>query len=296
MVPPPMTDVVNRQVELARASGARDRTAIFLHIGKTAGTTLNSVLDRGFEPEAIFTVDTYDPATAEAQLARLPADGLERLRLIRGHFIYGVHRVLPQPALYFSLLRHPYERLMSAYLHIRSVPRHRLHRQVVDEGLSFEEFVTSGITLETDNWQLRCLAGDVDTPFGACGEAMVQRAIENIGRDFALVGVAERFDDSLLVLSRMYGWRSTGYVRLNEGTSERPDVAPSVLDAIEAQIALERELYAQASEILTSISAMLPGLGAARQMLRWRNAGQRGIRRAKRVLRRSKRQPGAIES
>ena len=284
-----MIEVVERQVELARTSGARDRAAIFVHIGKTAGTTLNSVLDRGFEPETVFTVDTYDSAPAEAQLARLPAANLGKLRLIRGHFMYGVHHVLTQPALYFSLLRDPCDRLVSAYRHIRSEPRHRLHRQVVGEGLSFEEFVTSGITLETDNWQLRCLAGDADTPFGACGEDMVQKAMTNVRHDFALVGISERFDDSLVVLSRMYGWRRIRYVRLNQATSERPEVTPSVVEAIEAQITLERKLYAQANEILTSVSAALPGLRAARQMLRLGNAGQRGVGRAGRILLRSHR-------
>ena len=287
-----MIDVVERQVELARTSGARDRAAIFVHIGKTAGTTLNSILDRGFEPETVFTVDTYDPVPAQAQLSRLPAETLERLRLIRGHFVYGIHEVLSQPALYFSLLRDPCDRLMSAYGHVRSVPSHRLHRQVVDEQLSFEEFVTSGITIETDNWQVRSLAGDADTPFGACGDGLLQKALENIRRDFALVGIAERFDDSLLVLSRMYGWRSIGYVKLNVGRSERPKLSPSILEAIDAQIALERELYSQAREILTSVSARLPGLRAARHVLRWGNAGQRGKSRAKRVLRAS--HPGSV--
>jgi hypothetical protein len=155
----------------------------------------------------------------------------------------------------------------------------------VDERLSFEDFVKSGITIETDNWQLRCLAGDGDTPFGACGELMLQKALENIRRDFAAVGVAERFDDSLLVLSRMYGWRSISYTRLNEGRSERPEVTPGVLQAIEAQISLERQLYAQANEILTSVSARLPGLRAARYALQWGNASRRGLSRAKRLLR-----------
>lgn len=291
MVPATTIDI-KRQLTFLHRAGARDRTAIFLHIGKTAGTTLNSVLDREFPSAAIFTVDSHEDASARAQLTRLRAQELARLRLVRGHLMYGVHEVLPQRALYFSLLRDPCERLISAYGHIRSVPSHRLHRQVVDGGLSFEEFVTSGVTIETDNWQLRCLAGDADTRFGECDERMLDRAIENVRRDFAFLGIAERFDESLIALSRMYGWRNISYVRLNQGRSPRPTITPRIRAAIEPQLALDRELYVQATEMLTSVSAALPALRAGRHLLQWVNVGQRGVIGAKRVLRRSR--PGLI--
>jgi hypothetical protein len=284
-----MMETVARQVQLARATGARGTTALFLHIGKTAGTTLNSILDREFPSDAIFAVDSHDTASAEAQLDRLSPEKRAQLRLIRGHFVYGVHRVLDQPSLYFSLLRDPCERLISAYAHIRAVPSHRLHRHLVEEQLSFEEFVTSGITLETDNWQLRCLAGDAETPFGRCDQAMLQAAIQNIGRRFAFVGTSERFDDSLLILSRMYGWRHISYIRLNEAKITRAAVTPEVRRKIDAQISLERELYAYATEVLTSVLGNLTGVSMARRLLRWENIGQRGIRRVKRSIRASPR-------
>ena len=119
-----MTDAVDRQTRLVRETGARGRTTIFLHIGKTAGTTLAAVLRQRYHGRAVFTYDSNDPQSASDQLERLDPTQLGRLRLVRGHLLFGIHAHLPQPALYISLLRDPRARLESTYRHMSLRSRH----------------------------------------------------------------------------------------------------------------------------------------------------------------------------
>ena len=88
-----------------RADGRRYRSAlmdhralIFLHIPKTAGTTLNRIIEWQYSPFEIFTMDPYRIRATPERLKRLPEGRRRRLRVVRGHMFYGVHECLPQGA------------------------------------------------------------------------------------------------------------------------------------------------------------------------------------------------------
>ncbi|MCI0728869.1 MAG: hypothetical protein L0332_19435, partial [Chloroflexi bacterium] len=75
-------------------------TIIFLHIPKTAGTTLNAILDSYYPREKSYT--TYStPRYPDGSLEELKAfteAEKARLDLIEGHLAFGVHELLPRPA------------------------------------------------------------------------------------------------------------------------------------------------------------------------------------------------------
>ncbi len=96
-----------------------DREAlIFLHIPKTAGTTLNRIIERQYSPFAIFTMDPYRIRATAERLKRLPEGRRRRLRVVRGHLFYGIHEFLPQGATYITMLHEPLARTLSAYYFI----------------------------------------------------------------------------------------------------------------------------------------------------------------------------------
>jgi hypothetical protein len=245
---------------------------IYLHIGKTAGVTLHQVLQRQFPrsqilwlhrvprsmlleaaagsglgagpgPEARASGRRPDRELSLAYVASLPRDTLLRLRLIEGHTIFGIHRWVPRPAVYATFLRHPVARTFSGYAYIRRRPRHPLYS--LSHSLSLGEFLRSGAALQLDNGQTRAIAGDTTTPFGECGPDLLEQAKRNIDRHFAVVGLTERFDESLLLLQRAFGWRDVRYVRANVSrrarTSHRAD--PAVRRVIEEYNQLDLELY-----------------------------------------------------
>ena len=67
-------------------------TLIFLHIPKTAGTTLNRIIEWQYSPFEIFTIDPYRIRATPERLKRLPEERRRRLRVVRGHMLYGVHK------------------------------------------------------------------------------------------------------------------------------------------------------------------------------------------------------------
>ena len=79
----------------------------FLHIEKTAGLSLTSVLDSLFAAEDICAFDR------KALLTTMPIEQLATHRLIRGHYTYALHRLLPQMPLTLTLLRDPVDRVIS---------------------------------------------------------------------------------------------------------------------------------------------------------------------------------------
>src|SRR4029077_1199286 len=77
-------------------------TVIFLHIGKTAGTTLRRIPRRHYPKSDIMVVRSR-PFTREhtlAQFAELPEAQRSAPRLIMGHTVFGLHELVPRPSTY----------------------------------------------------------------------------------------------------------------------------------------------------------------------------------------------------
>jgi hypothetical protein len=107
-----------------------------------------------------------------------------------------------------------------------------------------EEYVESGISLESDNSQTRAIAGDTTTLFGACSQELLETAKRNIDHHFAVVGLTERFDESLILLRRTFGWSKLHYAPANFSLRRgRRPVPKSVLKRIEALNWLDADLY-----------------------------------------------------
>jgi hypothetical protein len=110
--------------------------------------------------------------------------------------------------------------------------------------MTLEQYVESGISLETDNSQTRAIAGDTTTPFGACDDELLERAKRNIDRHFAVVGLTERFDESLILFRRVFGWSNLHYAPANVSLKwQRRPVPGSLLERIGSLNRFDAELY-----------------------------------------------------
>jgi hypothetical protein len=234
----------------------RAPTVIFLHIGKTAGMTMRQVLRRQFPRSDVLVVRT--PNRNPRRLLReesleyfasLPVDVRAGSRLIMGHTIFGLHELVPRPCVYITLLREPLKLVASQYNFVRRTPGHWLHETALR--MSLPEYVQSGVSLEMDNSQTRALSGDVSTDFGQCSESMLETAQRNIDGHFAVVGLTERFDESLVLLSRAFGWPRLRYVRANVTPShQRYELSPDTVAMIRKLNVLDQELYVRTAAAL----------------------------------------------
>jgi Galactose-3-O-sulfotransferase len=258
--PPPRDEADARPDEPAAERGDRP-TVIFLHIGKTAGTTMRRILRRQYRQSEILLIRNREIRARGGEPGRpnreqtleyfagLPERERARPRLIIAHTIFGLHRSVPRPSTYVTLLRDPVSLTISQYFYVARNPRHPLHAELTSRFPTLDAYVRSGVALETDNSQTRAISGDTDTPFGACTEAMLETARSNIERHFAVVGLTERFDQSLMLLRKAFGWTNLYYVRANVTRQDRKDAVSSATRAfIEEQNRLDRELYRWAEE------------------------------------------------
>jgi Galactose-3-O-sulfotransferase len=224
-----------------------DLPVIFLHIGKTAGSTLRTILSRHYTRQETFRVYPTVYYDNLETLTSLPASRRGEIRLLMGHVPFGIHEHLPAPATYITMLREPVDRVMSLYYFARRVPEHYLHQPILRGNLDIERFVSDGLSWEMDNGQLRVLTGHVhDIEIGGCKRTLLDEAKRNVSQHFSVVGFSERFDESVLVTKRRLGWKGWPVYRKRNVTVGRRTtdrLSKSELAAIRKYNELDEELY-----------------------------------------------------
>ncbi len=211
---------------------------IFLHIPKTAGTTLNRIIEWQYNPAAIFTIDPHRFRATAARFKTFSEERRRRFRAVRGHLFYGIHDYLPQGATYITMLREPVSRLFSSYYFILRRPLHPLHAKIKGEGLGVEELIR--LTPHRQNLQCRSIAGVGDV--GPCDERTLETAKQNLRRSFSVIGLSERFEDSLLLLMVEFGWRVPFYAN-RKVAKARPKPDPRLAELIRQHNQFDVELY-----------------------------------------------------
>lgn len=222
---------------------------LFNHIPKTAGTTMKHVLWRAVGSDRVLTSLGEDhPDRVAAIAAELDRD-LDRPYAIASHVGFGVEERLPARHSYpaFTFLRDPVQRTISRYWHYRSAPRRAAG---LEPSQPLEEWLQSDV-LHRYNSQAGFLSGlwtrhHLDgaplarSDFDSELLAAAQRNLET----HAVVGLAERFDESMLLLRDGFGWplRKTTYRRAN-GRSRPRELTAAELDAVRANNELDLELY-----------------------------------------------------
>ncbi|MHC4775849.1 MAG: sulfotransferase family 2 domain-containing protein [Planctomycetota bacterium] len=228
---------------------------IYFHIPKNAGTTLGRMikLKLGFWPPArllhhTVTLGYYHVPEAGPRMdaiRRLSQRDQQRVRFFEGHVGFGVHKFLPQPNTYITMLRDPIDRALSVYYALR---QHRL----LPEDTTLETFLRHGDPQRVwwiDNAQVRYLAGDdghiVNTPQGTCPPDLLEVAKRRLDEHFLFVGITERFDASVILLRRILGWRSCYYATSNVTRERRSkeEMPPPTLDLLREYNTLDLALY-----------------------------------------------------
>lgn len=220
------------------------RNLVFLHIPKAAGTTLHTILESHY-PRAAHHSIFEEPERFLREFGARPESARKKIRLLKGHFPYGAHRHLVGESTYITLLRNPVERVVSHYYYVKRTPRHYLYQRVHDENMNLATYVSSHITEELDNGQVRQLCGvDRDIPWGACRREHLEQAKRNIDQHFSVAGLLERFDESLALMGVKLDWQWTPrYENQNITREKNEPVDASTLEEVRRANALDQELY-----------------------------------------------------
>lgn len=245
-----------------RPLGVDDRLA-FVHVQKTAGTTLYTVLSRLIPQERI------SPWLTPQMVTRVAPEQLARYRLVRGHVSYGIlARVLPADTIYMTFLREPIERALSHYAHLQ---RHAPDAPAaLGHNMDLEEFVFHPIaSLEIANLQTRMIGARLQLRTYRRAVAALQREgqLAHAGKSasadeaiavldsMAFVGLTERFDDSLALLTHTFGWPAVREVESTNIGGNKPVRERIPTHVMERIVELNQEdlkLYAHAQRLFAT--------------------------------------------
>tara|TARA_B100000315_G_scaffold110430_1_gene101273 strand:+ start:5174 stop:6124 length:951 start_codon:yes stop_codon:yes gene_type:complete len=214
---------------------------VFAHIGRAAGTTFRYVLRRNFRDRLLpihshlikehFGADRITPRTnklTDEELTQI-LNCYPGIECISGHFFCFPNRFDNFKVM--TILRDPVERVVSHYLSFRrkyldlnvdEFPDHMKYDFRYDINLFFKhcDYVSSkyGVANSCVNGQTWSLDSNMN----------LDQAINRLKNDFFFVGLVEKFDEGLLILSEQF--RELG--RSFDIMYETQDVASSVVDGV----------------------------------------------------------------
>ncbi len=232
----------------------------FVHIPKTGGNTILMILRRQYGrdhieatlwgPQLKKTADqgigifvgprhttttkniwhTETAREAGRRLTRMDVGQGSDTRAIYGsHSEFGLHEYMPCPLVSFTVLRKPEERVVSHYYF------------TVDfwnrpESVDLYDHIAGQIE---SNLQTRIMGGPYGGGLLPPPKEMLSRARCNL-KKCVVVGLMERFDETVLLLAKALGWRMPLYTRRMVNKS-RPDIS-MLPEAVSARLKADNHL------------------------------------------------------
>lgn len=227
-----------------------EQVLIYLHLQKTGGLTFRRLLHKLYRPEECFDFGVQRIIGKRyAELNALSLDERLALRCVMGMLYYGIHESFPQKAQYIAFMRQPVERTISHYYYILRNTKHRYHKLLSESGMSMDQFLEE--FPYTAYYQTRVFlpVNDVATSKEESRLPLPPNALAtakaNISTHFPLLGLTERYDESLLLLQKHFGWKSVQYTQRNIGTNKPKSetMDKQLLSRIEQHVATDMELY-----------------------------------------------------
>lgn len=192
------------------------QTLIFIHIPKTAGSSLRKIIRKNYRPRELFLVYSRHPDfESRSELQNFTTEDFKKYKIIMGHFFFDKQLFPFQDRRFVTLLRDPVQRAISYYHHKMNSDEWR------GREISLAEYLETSddARIQFQNHQTRLLAG-------AAGETVTARHLEqakrNIENHFLYVGLTERFSDTIEYLHSQLGWRSKKPVSSNVAPKKWP--------------------------------------------------------------------------
>ncbi|MEM6612585.1 MAG: sulfotransferase family 2 domain-containing protein [Cyanobacteria bacterium P01_C01_bin.72] len=228
----------------------KSATIVFLHIPKAAGTTLKDILYRQYSTDEIYELDAKQFIQSQENFKQLDSTKKAKITILMGHMYFGLHEFINSPAAYITMLRNPIERVISYYHFVKKLPSHEDYELIKTNNISIQEYCQMG-RQNMCNGQTRFLSGTSESE--TCNYDTLAVAKQNLQHNFAVVGIQERFDESLLLLHQKLGWNKMPfYYRRNTNRSNsysRLEISADALSIIRKHNELDLELYEYANHL-----------------------------------------------
>ncbi len=233
-----------------------DSLVIFMHVPKTAGTSLRHIVQSQFQPNNVFefyNLKTQPPKVHKGieKYHNLSQAQKKAIKFVSGHIGFGLHEFLSRPCSYITVLRDPVERVISYYNFLLR------NQNIIVKNKTLPEFVQtfggvhnsmtcylSGLTLQA---QMQGL--DIDLKSRQFDRETLETAKINFQNHFKVVGFVDRFDETCLLLKKILGWNIPAfYTRKNvaKNANIAREISPETLSLIHKFNELDIQLYSYA--------------------------------------------------
>jgi hypothetical protein len=240
------------------------KPAIFLHIQKTAGTTIVELARSAYGDQNVIShgdylkgID-YCPCTGVVGVDEKLLDDFDNIPFLSGHFGYGFAKRYMPGRYSFTFLREPIERVLSFYYFCRGCDPKQYAHYKLSQQVTLDEFLQRGmVDPEIKNfiwnnqvWQLASGFGELKTrPLSAFKEIdLLELACEHLD-EFSHVGFAETFEadrDHILRDLGIVPPEARVVLNANLGRPIYSDLPQSTKDLLFELTELDRVLYQKA--------------------------------------------------
>jgi hypothetical protein len=226
----------------------------FLHIPKTAGTSLSNSLKAAFTEERSITPAQMNNVRAHPKEIFLKAE------LLCGHFTHEVYakRLSKQPNFILTFLRNPIEHYVSTFFHLKIDPTFAytirlvkdkthaedIHRYV--KGKSIEEFLKHEYSAIFDNFQTRYLVKGLSSGYHDYNDEKLLPIAQRLLLDLPFFGLTNRFDESLKLLESVMLLDKKLHLLNSNKSRNKPrnfSLSPDVLTEIESRTRSDMALF-----------------------------------------------------
>ncbi len=187
----------------------------------------------------------------------------------------SIHEYVDGPYAYFTFLREPIERTISHYYFLRRESGHPLASKLQENGLTLDQLIELELDKTLFNAHTRLFSGVWYDPLpGKCTAEHLEMAKDNLRRNFKVVGLTERFDESLMLLKRAFSWKDVRYTSQNVsgGRPKREELPGTTLAVVESANKLDIELYAFGQKLFEEqMRGLEKQIGREVMMLRFAN-------------------------
>lgn len=211
---------------------------IFMHIPKTAGTSLRRVMEAQYPGRFMPLYPPFATAQRSAMEKTVPA-----MDVLFGHVYFGIHRELGFEPRYITFLRHPVNRVISFYNHNARHSDSKYHA-AIREGLTLKELLLRGNEPQLNNLMVRQITGH-DPLQMIDQQELLDQARSNIKDYFLYVGITEQLAFCVEQLSGMLHWKRVDSIpRENTAAgSYSQDLDSSTRSVLEQYNRLDMLLY-----------------------------------------------------
>lgn len=179
---------------------------IFIHIGKTAGTSFRTFLESnvskpywGYGKTYVLTHEDLDIRNPN-KFTELEPNGYEVFNyfdLFSEHAPFGLHRYIKDDYQYIAVLREPIARTISAF-------RYSIDRGWANEDDDIIEWFHKKENKDKRHYQLNYISG---VPIDGPGEIKIKKGILNLEKDTFLFGFTEAYNEFIDLCCETNGWK-----------------------------------------------------------------------------------------